>query len=559
MSGQPIIKPIDNICSASLIQVAVPAILLIFSIELFWFAKAQDIWIDETTQLSGITLKLPDMLNWLTGQELGRFGVPGDRMPPISYLLDWSWLWLVGPSEVGFRLFHAAFVVGGAFVLATVVRREMGTAATIVVLLFLMLSPKLIQTGVEIRAYPIFFAITCVQVAVFLRLVPKSPRDIPDAPSVNFKLLILFAGLCLLAIYSHFYGVVSTCAFFLALGSASMRSWRSLTILMIVFVCVVAAASGLVPFLTSAFNQSSLAMIQERSSPHYLAYLLRLFGDSANMLLFPAAILFFGGASTLLVSGTVAALVRMARQQATSIDWLILVVGVGAAIPILASLVIARFNVMSPNYSGWILAPLTLVVGAGAASPLGFRVWDKGGRFVAIGATLLGAAISTFFFLTHAQMFIHGPQRFVSAVFDRIGSPKAIVYEGTGWGYSYFPLLFTHGGEIDQYRAADGRVQATGADRIGFDRTVHQNIVSAISSYSHLLLVDTELRTYRDLRACQGFEETCPRFMRSKIEEELIATGQWRESTVRRSFGLYDTQVKTVERIPEICRTSVCR
>jgi hypothetical protein len=81
-------------------------------------------------------------------------------------MLDWLWLQLHGSSEIGFRLFHSAFLIAGISCL------ELGRSAMIVSPGFLILSPKLIQTGVEIWAYPIFFALACAQATVFLRLVP---------------------------------------------------------------------------------------------------------------------------------------------------------------------------------------------------------------------------------------------------------------------------------------------------------------------------------------------------------------------------------------------------
>src|SRR5258707_15051574 len=88
--------------STPLIPLSILAALIIaFSIELYAFAHVQDIWVDESTQLSGITLRFSEMLRWLSGIDVARFDVPGDRMPPISYALDWLWLRFSGPSEFG--------------------------------------------------------------------------------------------------------------------------------------------------------------------------------------------------------------------------------------------------------------------------------------------------------------------------------------------------------------------------------------------------------------------------------------------------------------------------
>ena len=517
------------------------ALIVAFSIELFAFARVQDIWVDESTQLSGITLKLWDMLRWLSGVDATRFGVPGDRMPPVSYLLDWLWLGLSGPSELGFRLFHSTFVIAGAAVLAVVALRGAGLLAATVTVVFITLSPKLIQTGVEIRAYPIFFAITCVQVAIFLKLLV-------DPIKVDRKLLAIFVLVCLIGIYTHFYGVISSIAFFFALGSAFIRSPRSLLALVVALAIVILGSWGLLPFLLSALSQSPPTTAHGIPTTEYFAYLLRLIAGPANMISMFGSVLFFGGALTLLLAGMIAAFVRSRNARVQPFDWLFLIVLAGAFAPIAATLVIRNFNVLNAPYSGWLIAPLALLIGC-ATSSTGFRPWDQGGRIVAVCAMLIGAAVSTYIFLINASMFIHGPQRFVGALYDESAGPKAIVYDvGSVWGFSYFPLIFSHNGKIIQYRVVDN---GAGLIRIGNDasQSIVQNVKSAVAPYNRLVVVDLQLRTFRDLRECYNQSNSCPQFTHSAIEEMLIGTGQWRETGAKRSFGLYDTEVKVLERV----------
>jgi hypothetical protein len=537
--------------SRRLLILVLTGVLIAFSIELYSFARTQDVWVDESTQLSGITLKPWEMLRWLSGWDLDRFGVPGDRMPPISYLFDWLWLRFSGPSEVGFRLFHSGLVIIGVLVLTVIALKHLGPTAATVTLLFLVLSPKLIQTGVEIRAYPLFFAVSCLQLAIFLQLVPNSRQD---AITVNPKLLAIFGLCCLIAIYIHFYGLISTGAFFLALGLGFFRSSNSLTILAVAFILVLVGSIGLIPFVTSAVGQSAPMMLKERAFSDYVTYLLRLFGDSANIVLLPAAILFLGGSVALLVSGAIPAFRRIRNRTAQSIDWLYIVVFAGAFAPIFASLVISRFNVLSANYSGWIFAPVALLIGAGASAITGYRFWDKLGRLAAASATLIGALGSTIFFFGNSSMFVHGPQRFVSAIFNETKDPKAIVYEASSaWGFSYFPLVYTHGGKIHQYRLSDGQIEVIVPRNAeaAINKSVSQDIRLRFAPYDHLLLVNTELRSYRDLRECRRLVTACPSFGRGVVEDLLIETGQWREAQVERNFGIYDTQVTILDRIAE--------
>jgi hypothetical protein len=204
---------------------------------------------------------------------------------------------------------------------------------------------------------------------------------------------------------------------------------------------------------------------------------------------------------------------------------------------------------MKASYSGWLLVPVSLLIGAGATSATGFRLWDAAGRRAAVGAMLLGAGISTYMFFIHSSMFVHGPHRFIGALYDGAVAPKAIVYEvGAAWGWSYIPLAYSHNSEVVQYHAADDGVGLVRAGRTGTE-SMAQEIEATIAPFRVLLLADIRLRTYQDLRQCQDQPSACPDFPRGEIEGALIGTGKWRETSKERSFGLYDIQVTILERV----------
>jgi hypothetical protein len=543
-----------------LVAVPIVAVLItVLSIEFYVFARVQDIWLDESTQLSGLTLSFWEMLQWLAGADPDRLAVPGDRMPPVSYILDWLWFHLYGPSEIGFRLFHSAFVIAGVSWLASVAWRYLGRSATLVLLGFLVLSPKLIQAGVEIRAYPIFFAATCAQTAVFIRLMACPIK-------FDLKLLTLFTGICLVAIYTHFFGIVSSSAFFLTLGISSLGSFGALADIVGAFVVVALGSLPLTPFVSAAahvlmfvpLTATSAAFItDEKTIVQYLTYFLKLVGDPANMVSITASILFFCGTIALLAASIFAAGLRVRNRNLKPFDWLIAVVVFGVFATIMASFAVRAFDPLAANYNVWLLVPFSLLIGAGATSVTGFRSWDVAGRKVALAALLMGAGISTHTFFVHASMFVHGPQRFVGALYDTTVGPKAIVYEtGAAWGWSYIPLQYTHNGEVIQYRTPDDGIGLVRVARRGTEATVAQEIEATVAPYQVLLLTDIRLRSYRDLRQCQKQPNACPDFPSGAIERALIRTGTWRKTGKERSFGLYDSQVTKLERAEGTGRTS---
>ena len=545
----------------------VPAAIIIalvglFSIELYVFARAQDVWSDKSTQLSGITLSPWEMLRWLLGLDADRFGVPLDRMPPVGYLIDWLWLRLAGSAELGFRLFHSAFVVAGVAMLAFAAFRRMSAWAATVVVAFCIFSPKLLATAVEIRPYPIFFAVTCAQIVVFLRLASK-PNNL------NLTMLAVFVFLCLISEYTHFYGLVSSCAFFLALGSAFFRSRSSLIAVMAAFLIVVAGSLGIFPFafdsigLTKKITDVAPLSGNEISTGEYLRHLLSfleflfgLLGSNANMIFVSGYLLFIGGAVALLSAAAVGAFVNLWNGRPRPFDWLALTVIAGAAAPVVAVIVVKIFHVkiFDPTvarYSGWLFAPLAVMIASGAISLTGFRLWDRWGRFAAIGAMLIGAASATQMFFTHASMFVHGPQRLVGEIYDGIPGSKAIIYKDGDqwWLFSYFPLVFTHKGEIAQYRATtDGGALVQMGGGADSQRSA-RDVASTVAPYNHLLVVDVQLRTVRDMRECLYRTDRCPSFAQGSVETILVRSGRWEEATEVRFFGEYDTQVKMLERV----------
>jgi hypothetical protein len=539
------------------LDVFVAAVLIgVLSIELYVFARSQDIWLDESTQLSGIGLRFWDMLHWLAGADPNRLGVPADRSPPMSYILDWFWLHLYGNSEIGFRLFHSIFVIAGASCLAIVARRELGWPAMVVSLGFLVLSPKLIQAGVEIRSYPVFFALTCAQVAVFLKVV-ASPKE-PD-----LKYLGLFGAICLVAIYTHFYGIVSTCAFFLALGISFLRRPVALAQIISAFVIVAIGSAALMPFISAAAGIPLLLpasadgpVVTHEPTTQYISYLLKLTADSANMISLPGSMAFLGGTFALLAASMLAATARLINRNPKPSDWLVAVVISGVLATVTASLFVKTFDVLKTSYSLWLLVPISLLTGAGATSATGFRLWDFLGRRVAVVALFAGAGMSTYMFFGHTSWFVHGPQRFIAALYDNAAAPKAILYDnGAAWAWSYIPLQYSHEGEVVQYRSPDNESGLVRAGPQG-TKAVVQDMDATVAPYRVLLVADVRLRTYRDLRGCQYDAAACPEFPSSAIAGALVATGKWRIVDTRRNFGLWDSKVTTLERSENWSRTS---
>src|SRR3954453_7610835 len=120
------------------------------------FLPHEGLWIDEAAQLSGLSLGPVEVVNWLTGRSHHDFGVPDDRMPPLSYWMQWLWSRLFGLEERPLRWFGVMCVGAAVSLVFEAARRAWGLGAGVAAGILLGLSPNVVVQAVDIRAYPLF-------------------------------------------------------------------------------------------------------------------------------------------------------------------------------------------------------------------------------------------------------------------------------------------------------------------------------------------------------------------------------------------------------------------
>lgn len=497
------------------------ALILFFALACIWFAMRQDIWIDESTQLSGVTLSPGALVQWLAGTDTGRFGVPGDRMPPLGYLIDWAWWNGVSRSVLGFRLFHAALVVAALAVFAWTERTYVGGRWAVVGLIFLAVSPKTIQFAVELRAYPMLFAMACLQAALFLRMVAR-----PGAPVT--RSLIVFGLVCVATYFIHFFGVVATGAYFGALLIRFLRT--SPARIVVAGVATLIPTLALEPFVTGATSLSDVPVIG--TSP--VQYVLQLFAGSAYLVLPVAGLMFIAGCVVLLALGVIGAGMRALNRRTEPVDHLIVVAALGIAATVLPHFFIRSFDTLKPSYSIWLLPVLALIIASGARSVAGRSVWIRRGVQLAVAALILGATVSTAIFLARADWYVHGPARAIAAARQGLPANTPIVYIGSDtYAYGYFPTVYLTQRRANQWLAEDGGV-----------RRLPDGAVqpwTALSHYPNVVVVEIRPRRYSDLGQC--LRGTCPPFDPSPEIGALTSNGPSRLSQTTRRFGYYDASI----------------
>ncbi len=515
---------------------AVAALLVCFILACIVFAQIQDIWIDEATQLSGVRLPFASLVGWVSGVAPDRFGVPGDRMPPLAYGLDHLWWRAAGDAVFRFRIFHAVFAVAGVALVARIERKELGKQWLGAGLAFLVMSPKLIEAAVELRSYSLFFAGTCVVIALFLDLVRSPARVLP------WGKLAGFATAALLLLYVHFFGVVAAFSFFATLVVVFFSRKESRNRVVVAGLIVAVGLLGLYPFI---FGATAISGSAAAASPADLIhYALLLLGHPALMLYPAAAVLFFAGAILLIVAAAYGAAMRAAQRRTQPLDWLVLVAVIGVGCTVISSFAIHSFTALKPSYSIWLLPIFALIMGLGASQPIGLRGWDRYGRFCALAGLLAGAATATAGFLLHAPWFVHGPHRVIEMARAQSLQPAAILYaEPETYAVGYIPMVYEGGGHFPQWLALpQGVSRLPKVDGAPIPPPV------AFAPYRALVVVDTRMRHYGDLRDC--LKGRCPDFLRAPVVEELVNSGRWSVVGQTRAFGLYDTVITRLRAKP---------
>jgi len=502
------------------------------------FALVQNIWIDESTQLSGATLGLGRLMTWLTGTREASFGVPPDRMPPISYLIDAACYRTVCAAPVAWRFLHLLFAVAGVGVATWTVARRWGLGAGLVTGLLLALSPKLTELGVEIRAYPIFFAITCVQIAMLLRMV-EGERLKPGQ-------LGLFLLLGLASAYTHFFGLVSSMALFTGLFATRATTIREAVSIAAAAVLLVLLCLGLAPFIMTASAISGDAVQTDASGHGLVLYVLRLVAHPANVVSPIGAVLFF-----LPLVGLIAvAGVRVGQGFATAgfgyrrepIVALAVALVSGVAVTLLAAFVAKGFNPLKPTYSLWVLPVLAVLLGAVCARGAGR--WARIAQGLAF-LMLLGAAVGQMLLMRHPGWFVHGPSSAIHAAVGADPSDTAVIYEGD-WGYGFFPTYYYYHQALDQWRIApDGQLQ-----KIGLGGDPAPADPAQLATKRRIILVRITLRDYHDLRAlrAKGPEKIGGNGAAVSLPAGQPAFDHLAEAARAREPGLYWADIITYER-----------
>ena len=410
------------------------------------FASGQSIWVDETTQLQGLTLPIGEQFLWLTGQGRPELGVPADRMPPLSYWLGIIWSSLFGLSENSLRAFGVLAVLSAMPALYASGRRISGSLGGAFLVAALCSAPGLIIMAGEIRTYPVFFALSVWGFRAYVGAI------FAETVSERNRWFWWLAAFSILMSYAHFFGVVASCCLFGGLALHQLLHKRSLWLVLEIFAVVALTWVGLIPFIQAAMaisgetNASSMSFGD--AIKDILRFVIRLFVDPVFLANRPALLL-LGLALGFLAVLLLIRLVRTAPQVRRA--GLALLAPAAAAIGGLGllSLVISGFEVLRPSYSIWLLpvlfGSLTFALSQEERSP-----WLRGVPILAMMALVSGHLMAAGTLLRHNTLYSHGAGEWLAAQIDRPEVTLIIHDDADAWGHSYFPLRFLEGPGLTQ-------------------------------------------------------------------------------------------------------------
>lgn len=401
------------------------------------FLPHQCLWVDETTQMKGLTLDTGELVRWLAGTDPGRFGLPGDRMPPLSYLAGKAWVSVFGLSEDSLRWMGIGAVALATVLVARTALMLTGLGGSFIAGSIFALSANVITWAVEIRAYPLFLLMSAGAFFCFAKILAG------PAP-IGRKWGVLLAASLLGAMYTHFYGVVLS----IALGSGALFvEWKRKGPILPLAMTLGAAALlsiGLIPFVSASTSMSSGAAPGGNGIRDLARLIYRLVSHPAiSVSLLAAGAAGLGMAGLLTVIGA-----DRLRASPLALTWA-LVLALGLAATAVGGLAAKGFKAYTPSYSIWVLPGLAVL------ASFAWMVRGRGARWITVGSWILLVAAQLFGavqLVSRGNLFAHGPHRRLEALVREHGAGSVVVlHENAEFGPAYFPLYYEFGGDLKQY------------------------------------------------------------------------------------------------------------
>lgn len=337
------------------------SLILLFVSFAYFFSTKQNLWVDESTQLSGLSLPAVDLYLWLGGFLENPFLVPGDRMPVLSYWVGKLWIFFTNSEVLTLRWLSTLLVTSGICLLARYLLINKMYITLVASLVFLCLSTNLVVFAVEIRAYALFFLLATISSILFLDTV-KAIEKGQETPSKYIYLAITLG----LAINTHIFGLLlagSIIGSYIILALTGKKICISFKLIMTSGAILSLAVIAVAPSIFASVGMTQQEVLPRTgtsviSSAVKLIYRLVSHQSIQEIYFFPIFAL-------LVVYGTIIfSLVKNIRLQKLAI---LLVLTLGFTVAFLAKLFITGFNPLSISYNIWMFPFFAILFGMSVA------------------------------------------------------------------------------------------------------------------------------------------------------------------------------------------------
>jgi hypothetical protein len=512
------------------------------------FLPKQTLWLDESTQMSGLSLGPVSISRWLAGSEPHDLGQFPDRMPPLSYWVGRCWSQIFGLRERPMRWLGLLEVAVAAGIIYEAARIAFGKASTWLAGLSFALLPMVVVLAVEIRAYPLFLLESSAAFLFLVRLLKPADRPGSGAPDAVAMALALSA-----AIATHFFGLVLSVSILSAwwVGTWMRRgSWiPALAVTLVVGLAVLA----ITPFVVQAMRISGGNATGD-------PFLARLNGV-ANYLdglafhqtlgFWPPLPAGFKTGSRLLCG---LAIIGALSGRASRLVFVLMIAAlVGLGMTTAAKLTFGSFDATTPSYSVWIIPCLCLVMSAA----LSVRSRTARSLAVTAGAVLLvSEAAAATVLLQHGHHFAHGPHAPVARLIRDLGPREvAVIHDDPTYHlvFVYCPLRYEFGTNLSQFQTMD--VASAGPIPVqSFEKHDHSSkklpVLHWVEDLPQRYLVVVNCRFTQTGDLLHGIRSGRLPFEEGPAAAQLRSSPEWRPVGSRSILALDSAIVTVFERRP---------
>ncbi|NNU14963.1 hypothetical protein HK107_01325 [Parvularcula sp. ZS-1/3] len=406
-------------------------------------ALIQNTFIDEVTQLLGITLSPPDLFAWLLGTMENPFEAAPDRQPPLSYLVMQLFAAL-GFGETGLRFLGIGFSAAAAGFVFRAADETYGTRPALLVTFLMMTGAAMPASMTIIRPYPLFLLASAAAIYFAMRIFRGEERG---------RDCVWMIASCLAATYAHFFGMVLFGALTVGLAAMLLLTRQKVTATAVKLAVGWLLILPVLLFVLASFGVSKT----EGVAPGFFELIVGTIVQVVDLLVFvligggtimslPAVVLCLLG-----LTGLGAAFLRSAFdlvRENLRLSWptdsvaagtlglaLAVISGMGAIVLAHMLTVTVSFNALAGTYNLWLVPAVFVLLGLGLTG-----VWARVGL---IGAGIMAAGRLLFIlsFLADPTWLLNSPTSEVQRLLE--DDPDALIAVGEeelGWTYYPFNL-----------------------------------------------------------------------------------------------------------------------